>query len=119
VACAARFRDETTERAFVLRVAHNRGLNHLWRKKPVAEVPSELPDPSPAPDTRASERQQAVRLYAAIRLLSVGYRQVLTLALEELSHAEIGSALGLTPENVAVRLGRARAELRKRLEERA
>jgi RNA polymerase sigma-70 factor (ECF subfamily) len=42
---------------------------------------------------------------------------VLTLALEELPHAEIAAALGISEGNVAVRLSRARAALRSLLKE--
>jgi DNA-directed RNA polymerase specialized sigma24 family protein len=43
------------------------------------------------------------------------HRQVLTLALEDLSHAEIGSVLGIRENAVAVRLTRARQALREAL----
>ena len=39
-----------------------------------------------------------------------------TLALEELPHAEIAACLGITVDNVAVRLNRARAALRRELD---
>jgi DNA-directed RNA polymerase specialized sigma24 family protein len=29
-----RFRGECSERTFVYRIAHNRGVNHLWRRRP-------------------------------------------------------------------------------------
>ena len=50
------------------------------------------------------------------RELPLGSRQVLTLALEGLSHAEIGEVLGLSDNAVAVRLHRARAHLKARRE---
>jgi RNA polymerase sigma-70 factor (ECF subfamily) len=110
-----RFRDECPERAFALRVAHNRGLNHLWRKKPAEEIPAELMDGAPSPELRLARLQEGESLFNAIRDLPLLQRQVLTLALEDLSHAEIGEVLGITAENVAVRLSRARATLRERM----
>lgn len=112
-----RFRGECSERAFVLRVAHNRGLNHLWRRRSPESLPSELVDPSPHPDVQTQRREDVDRLFAAIRSLSPPLRQVLTLALEELPHAEIAAALGISEGNVAVRLSRARAALRSLLKE--
>jgi DNA-directed RNA polymerase specialized sigma24 family protein len=51
-----------------------------------------------------------------LRTLPLGQRQVLALALEGLPHAEIAAIVGITPENVAVRLGRARVALRRSIE---
>jgi DNA-directed RNA polymerase specialized sigma24 family protein len=48
----------------------------------------------------------------------VNYRQVMTLALEDLTPGEIAAVLGVTENNVAVRLNRARKALRSILEER-
>ena len=48
-----------------------------------------------------------------IRTLPLPYRQVLTLALEDLAHDEIADVLGTTANNVTVRLSRARDALRK------
>lgn len=49
--------------------------------------------------------------------LPLGWRQVVVLRLEGLPDREIAELLGLTPNNVAVRLTRARARLRELLEE--
>ena len=62
-------------------------------------------------------REEVERLFAAIRGLPVPQRQVLTLALEGMTHAEIGVCLEITPDNAAVRLSRARATLRERMRE--
>lgn len=113
------FRGDCSERAFTLRVAHNRGLNHLWRK-PDLDGDAALErraDPRSGADEALAHHQESERLFAAIRTLSPAYRQVLTLALEELSHAEIAAALGISVENVAVRLSRARSALRDALHE--
>ena len=42
-------------------------------------------------------------------------RQVLVLSLEGLSHREIADVVGITENNVAVRLNRARTAVRERL----
>lgn len=57
----------------------------------------------------------AVALWRALPDLPFGQRQVLVLALEGLSHREIGEVLGLRENAVAVRLNRARQALRARL----
>ncbi len=112
-----RFRNESSLRTFVFRVAHNRALTHVWRRKRagVSEEPEEIPDPRSSPETAAMQRVDQSRLIEAIRLLPIPFRQVLTLALEDLSHAEIASVLGISENNVAVRMNRARNLLRERL----
>jgi RNA polymerase sigma-70 factor (ECF subfamily) len=49
----------------------------------------------------------------AIRGLSIPFRQVITLALEDLSHGEIAAVLGISENNVAVRMNRARNLLKE------
>jgi RNA polymerase sigma-70 factor (ECF subfamily) len=111
------FRGECSERTFAFRIAHNRGLTYLARRRVADQELPELVDGAPGPEARAEGRQQVERLFAAIRALPVPFRQVLTLALEGMSHSEVGVCLGITPENAAVRLSRAREALRARMEE--
>ncbi len=111
------FRGGCSERTFVFRVAHNRALTHIARRRARGQDLPEIADPGPTPETRASDRQQIARLFAAIRRLSVPHRQVLTLALEDMDHAEIGACLGISVGNVAVRLNRARGALREQLDQ--
>jgi RNA polymerase sigma-70 factor (ECF subfamily) len=117
-----RFRGEASERTFVFRVAHNRGLTHRSRRRPDRvrtadlEEAERLVDPRPGPETMAAEEQRRECLRRAVLALPLEPRQVLTLALEGLSHGEIATVLGITENYVAVRLSRARRALRQRLE---
>jgi RNA polymerase sigma factor (sigma-70 family) len=112
-----RFRKESSLRTFVFRIAHNRALTHVWRRKRAGlpEESEEIPDPRSSPEADAMQRVDQSRLIEAIRLLPIPFRQVLTLALEDLSHAEIATVLGITENNVAVRMNRARNLLREKL----
>jgi RNA polymerase sigma factor (sigma-70 family) len=113
-----RFRGECSERTFIYRIAHNQGLSHAWRRHPVQQplqevVESQEPiDPRPHPEEQAAQQRQSSRLVAAIQSLPVAYRQIVTLLLEDLSHAEIADVLGISENNVAVRLNRARKALK-------
>jgi RNA polymerase sigma factor (sigma-70 family) len=49
---------------------------------------------------------------SAIQSLPLAHRQIIVLMLEDLSHAEIAEVLGITENNVAVRLNRARNALK-------
>lgn len=131
------FRGDASLRTFVYRVAHNRCLSHIARRRRIrqgeeggrrtepssgeeaseARTPESAADPGPDPETRADARQRARRLREALVSLPLASRQVLLLALEGLSHREIGEILGITTNHVAVRLHRARRALRKRMAE--
>ena len=111
------FRGECSERAFVLRVAHNQGITYSTRRRPTIDLDEETPSPSPDPERALEQKQRAARLHRAIHALPLGHRQVVTLLLEDLSHEEIASVLGLSLTNVGVRLHRARAALREALGE--
>ena len=63
-------------------------------------------------------KEQRRTLLNAVRRLPFTYRDVITLALEGLSYAEIAEVLGLSEANVGVRLNRAKAALRALLEKR-
>jgi RNA polymerase sigma-70 factor (ECF subfamily) len=113
-----RFRGECSERTFLFRIAHNRGIAHLARRRlPTIEAGDDLQlrDASPDPEQSLSAEQQGRRLRDAVLSLPVGYRQVVTLALEGMSYVEIGDVLGIAESNVGARLTRARQMLRTRL----
>jgi RNA polymerase sigma-70 factor (ECF subfamily) len=114
------FRGECAERTFVFRIAHNRAVSHIhhWRRRRTEALPDEAPiaDGGPDPERAASQQQRQRRLQAAVRGLPLGLRQVVVLVLEGLSHAEIGDVLGISANNVAVRLTRARDALARMLE---
>jgi len=115
-----RFRGAGSARSFVLRIAHNRGLSHAWRRARQPRATGELPeqaDPRPPADEQVAAGQRAERFLRHLRTLPLGQREVLALALEGLPHAEIAAIVGITADNVAVRLGRARAALRQSLQE--
>jgi RNA polymerase sigma factor (sigma-70 family) len=114
-----RFRGDCSERTFAFRIAHNRGLSHGWRARgaPAAlEEAGEIPDTRRDPESELCDRDRRERLREAVRRLPAVARQVVALSLEGLSHREIGEVLGLTENNVAVRLTRARKLLREMLE---
>jgi RNA polymerase sigma factor (sigma-70 family) len=108
------FRGEGSLRSFVLRVAHNRGLSHAWTraKRPPSDV-IDVPDPRPTLEEHAVISERGERLLRHLRMLPLGQRQVLALALEGVPHTEIAAIAGISPENVAVRLGRAKDALRR------
>ena len=110
--------DPAKLRPFVFRIAHNRAVSHVARQaaRPrSAELSDEIPDGRADPETRLVESERSKRLVEAVRRLSLPYRQVITLLLEDLTYEEIAEALGLTVNNVGVRINRAKAQLKAML----
>jgi RNA polymerase sigma factor (sigma-70 family) len=116
------FRGECSERTFVYRIAHNRGLTHACRRRPEHDPLDELPathepvDPAPRPEERMAIASQQNRLRDAIQRLPLAYRQVVMMMLEDLAHKEIAEVLGISESNVAVRMNRARKALKESME---
>jgi RNA polymerase sigma factor (sigma-70 family) len=115
-----RFRGECSERTFLFRIATNRAIGYLARRRahPVIEEEVEAKDPAPNPEAGLAQEQRVERLRSAIRRLSLAYRQAITLSLEGLGYGEIAEVLGISESNVGVRLTRARQILRESLEKR-
>lgn len=113
------FRGECSERTFAFRIAHNLGQKlSLGRREQVALEEAVLPPAEGADPERDTEaRLRWARLLRALAALPPPARQVVSLSLEGLSHAEIGEVVGASAGTVAVRLHRAREQLRTRMEE--
>ena len=112
------FRGECSERTFLFRIAHNRGMSYLARRRlPVTNLDEDsmLQDTAPNPEQALAREQQGQRLMDAVQRLPMGYRQVVTLALEGLSYDQIAEVLGISESNVGARLTRARDMLRNLL----
>jgi len=111
-----RFRGESSERTFLFRIAHNHCINHITRRRPMAslqELELDPPDGNISIEASLHQQQDSARLTEAVRQLPLIQRQVVVLALEDMEDAEIAQVLGMTENNVGVRLNRARATLRK------
>ncbi len=118
-----RFRNECSERTFVFRIAHNRAVSHVdhWQRRRTDVLDADAPfaDPGPDPEHALSQQQRQDRLRAAVQALPMGMRQVVVLTLEGLSNAEVADVIGISENNVAVRLTRARAGLARQLNTRS
>jgi len=113
-----RFRGECSERTFLFRIAHNRAIAHVSRRRlPIVESAAELDmeDQAPDPERALSSGQQGRQLLMAIRRLPLAHAQVVTLTLEGLSYEAVADVLGISESNVGARLTRARTMLRRML----
>jgi RNA polymerase sigma-70 factor (ECF subfamily) len=108
-----RLRDPNMLLPFVLRIAHNLGASHVRSQTrmpaPVSfdEKVHDVPDPA-----TAVASAQARWLFEALATLPLNLRQPLMLQLEGFDYREIADLLGITTENVGVRLNRARERLK-------
>ena len=72
------FRGECSERTFVFRIAHNRGISYLARHRATntsRDEDSEPPDRQPNPEQALSANQESERLAKAVQSLPLAHRQ--------------------------------------------
>jgi len=114
-----RFRGDCSERTFVFRIAHNRSISHIdysqRRRAEPLDDDAPITATGPDPEHALSQQQRHERLRTAVQSLPLVLRQVVVLTLEGLSNAEAADIIGVTQNNVSVRLTRARAELARAL----
>lgn len=113
------FRGEASERTFVLRIAHNRGISFSMARRRFSPLSAaeQVSDPAPLAEERVIAEQRRDRLFEAIRRLPELQRQAVMLHLEGLPQREVAEIQGTTETNVGVRLTRARKALRAMLGE--
>jgi RNA polymerase sigma factor (sigma-70 family) len=112
------FRGECSERTFLFRIAHNRCVTHLSKRRPTVSLDDavEPEDPSASSEASVSEDQERQRLLQAIRGLPLIHREVVGLYLEGMDYKDIAAVIGISESNVGVRLNRARERLKTLLE---
>ncbi len=115
----SRFRGESKLSTWLTTIAVNRCRSHhrrrllrprnLWRAVQTLAAPREQTPPAEAAEIRGELRR-------AVRRLPPKYREPIVLRyFEEMSAGEIGQVLGISTNNVEVRLTRARHKLRETL----
>jgi RNA polymerase sigma factor (sigma-70 family) len=107
------FRGGASLRTYAFRIAHNRGLTwrarHDRHRAVGGEALDAVPDPAPSAEDRLDRDLQRRHFAAALRKLPATLAQAVVLHLEGLSHGEIAEVLGITENNVGVRMNRARS----------
>lgn len=95
---------------WMYRIALNTAISSI-RKSEVRQRHEPVVSPSQPPD------ENVKALYELIDSLDPMSRALLMLYLDDLSHAEIGEVLGITPGNVATRISRLKQQLRQQTQE--
>jgi RNA polymerase sigma-70 factor (ECF subfamily) len=110
-----RLQDPDKLKPFVFRIAHNRSLTHVTQRMRERATPEDLDalaDEVPTQVQALIEQERSERLLEAMRRLSLPYRQVMTLLLEDLSYEDIAETLGISVANVGIRVNRAKQKLK-------
>lgn len=118
VSALPRLQDASKLKPFVYRIAHNRAVRHIQQRirEPIcaAEV-DEVAADAASHEQSMIANQRSAALLDAIRELSLPYRQVITLLLEDLTYPEIAEALSISAANVGIRINRAKQQLKEAL----
>ena len=105
------FNDEQHEKAWLLRVTINNARNRLRTLKRMAVQP-DIPAPTPSID------EDRLAVFDAVHSLDIKYRIVIHLHFYEgCTIREIAEILGIPPSTAGTRLERAKAQLRRLLDE--
>jgi RNA polymerase sigma-70 factor (ECF subfamily) len=106
------YEGRSTEQTWIYRVALNTAINHDKKeRRRIETVPLTVDiDPYEADDPKT---QQIRELYDRISRLDLIDRSLILLWLEGITYDEIGAIIGITPNNVGVRLGRIKEKLVK------
>jgi RNA polymerase sigma-70 factor (ECF subfamily) len=113
-----RLREPAKLKTFVFRVAHNRAVSHVQvrvREKTAAVATDQIAADAPGHEQTLIAGERSAKLLAAIRELTLPYRQVITLLLEDFTYPEIAEALGISESNVGIRINRAKQQLKEAL----
>jgi RNA polymerase sigma-70 factor (ECF subfamily) len=114
------FRGESSARTFVFRIARNRGVTFVARRRTHEALDRDaaiaaIADPTPGPDEALDRAGELARIAAAVRTLPPTQREAVLLRLEGCSIQEIAAVQNVSENNVSVRLARARERLRELL----
>jgi RNA polymerase sigma-70 factor (ECF subfamily) len=119
-----RFRGDSKFSSWLYRIAVNRGLTHLKRRKrravtvdfvaePYVEAQAAMADTSTDPERFVLDQEFRLRVRDAVKTLPPRYRAVVTLFyLEERSYREVADVLGIPMGTLKTHLHRARALLK-------
>ncbi len=107
------FRGESTLETFCYRIAHNVAVGHVKKQvKQVTTCNEEFELPATASlEQGVAQNQQLDRLMQAIRQLPLIQRQIITLYLDGIKQQDIAEILGMSENNIAVRINRAKQAL--------
>jgi len=109
------FRGDAKPSTFIYRIALNTAITAFNKeKRTIVDYTDQLPEMELEPEqTTLDQRKES--LFAAIRKLEEADRALIALWLDELSYREIGELIGISENNVAVRISRIKNRIKTTL----
>ncbi len=108
------FRGEAKITTWMYRIALNTAIASFRKKKPVIEYTSILPDVTQE-DQNEEQIERQEKLLRVLKQLDDSEKAIVTLYFEELSYKQIAEVIGITENNVGVRLNRIKNKIQKLL----
>lgn len=118
----ARFKGDSSVKTYIVRIAHNRAVNHVAyhakqpRSDSYCEVSAPMASSTHSVETSTQQKNQLERLLQAVRELSIQNKQIVTMSMEGLSYQEIAEVCGISVSNVGVILNRAKKTLMEKVQ---
>ncbi|RJE73266.1 hypothetical protein BGP78_03115 [Pseudoalteromonas sp. MSK9-3] len=104
------FRGDSSVETFMYKVSHNIGVSHI--KKQVKQIRTTNEDynilNTPSLEQKATNEQNLKRLMKAIWQLPLIQRQIITLYLDGVKQQDIAEIVGMSENNIAVKISRAK-----------
>lgn len=108
------FKNESKISTWIYRIALNTAIASFRKKKQVIAYSPVLPDlAEEQPDEELAFRQE--RLFNALKRLNDADKAIITLYLEDLSYQQIAEIIGISENNVGVKLNRIKIKIKNLL----
>lgn len=105
----ATFRGDSKFSTWLYRIALNTAISSFRKRRPTIDFVEVLPDTVFTGTNEIDEQKQ--QLIAAIKQLKEGERAIMALYLEEMSYQEIAEIIGISENNVGVKINRIKNKL--------
>lgn len=108
----ANFRGDAKFSTWLYRIALNTAISSFRKRKPAIDLVLVLPDHRITEQTTEANEQKQQLLWA-IKQLNEGDRAIIALYLDEMSYQEIAEIIGISENNVGVKINRIKTKLHK------
>ena len=108
------FKNQSKVSTWIYRIALNTAIATYRKKRPQIQYVSVLPDDQAEQHSEGNSIQQEL-LFAALKQLNDSEKALITLYLEDLNYQQIAEIMGISENNIGVKLSRIRMKLQKLL----
>jgi RNA polymerase sigma factor (sigma-70 family) len=106
------FKGDSKVTTWMYRIALNTAIATFRKKRPELEYPDTLPDMAEELQNEELAYRQA-QLFAALKQLDDSEKAIITLYFEEMSYRQIAEVLGISENNVGVKINRIKTKIQK------